>query len=124
MEDDFFEVEDALNDERFFDNPLVISKPGIRFYAGVPLVSREGSKVGALCVSDTQPNKLTKGQVFALKSLGNCIDHLLEFREIKKQSEEKGKKITYQTQVMERLLFIISHDANLYQKSRILKRTR
>lgn len=48
-------VGDTATDPRFSENPGVVGKPGIRFYAGVPIVTREGEKIGALCVSDTRP---------------------------------------------------------------------
>ena len=63
-------VPDASKDPRFANNPLVTGGPGIRFYAGVPLVS-EGLPIGALCVIDTVPHAagLDERQRFALKAL-------------------------------------------------------
>ncbi len=48
-------VADASRDARFADNPLVTGRPGVRFYAGQPLISREGAPLGALCVIDRVP---------------------------------------------------------------------
>ena len=110
MEHDFFEVEDALKDSRFFDNPLVLSAPNIRFYAGVQLVSRKGFKIGMLCVNDTKPNKLTNEQMFALRVLGNHVAKLLDLRITRKQSDEKSKKIESQNEILKKMLSIIAHD--------------
>jgi len=52
-------VEDALKDPRFFDNPMVIGEPYVRFYAGHPLRSQDGYNVATLCVVDTQPRSFS-----------------------------------------------------------------
>ncbi|MFX5808896.1 GAF domain-containing protein, partial [Acinetobacter baumannii] len=71
--DSVFEVPNALEDERFVNNPFVVNESNIRFYAGIPLVSENGFNLGAICVLDTVPRKLTEDQIFALDVLSRQI---------------------------------------------------
>ncbi len=66
-------VEDALNDDRFRDNPLVTGDPNIRFYAGVPLESKGGHRVGTLCILDHKPRKITILEVGLLKDMADWV---------------------------------------------------
>ncbi len=80
LQSDVFVVPDALADERFRDNPLVVSDPHIRFYAGAPLINEDGYALGTLCVVDRAPRDLAPDQKEALQALSRLVLVHLEFR--------------------------------------------
>jgi GAF domain-containing protein len=80
LQTDVFVVPDALADERFRDNPLVVSDPHIRFYAGAPLINEDGYALGTLCVVDRSPRDLAPDQKEALKALSRLVLAHIEFR--------------------------------------------
>lgn len=77
---DVFVVRDALQDERFRDNPLVVSEPNVRFYAGAPLIDDDGHALGTICVIDRVPRELAPDQQAALQSLSRLVLGQMEFR--------------------------------------------
>ena len=79
---DVLVVEDAAQDRRFYDNPLVTGDPNIRFYAGAPLLAPGGEALGTICVIDRAPHELAPGKVEALRALSRLVVAQLELRRI------------------------------------------
>lgn len=75
-----FIVPDAQNDARFLDNPLVTGAPHVRFYAGVPLDSPSGHKLGTLCVIDSEKGSLSSDQIEMLERLARQVVSQMELR--------------------------------------------
>ena len=78
--DRIMEISDARADLRFSQNPFVKEQDGIRFYAGAPLVTPDGHALGALCVIDQTPQRLSEEQREALRILSRRVIAQLELR--------------------------------------------
>jgi diguanylate cyclase (GGDEF)-like protein len=90
-----FVIEDLETDDRFTDNPLVAGDEAFRFYAGVPLTTTSGNALGALCVIDRKPRRLTTEQTSALRALSRQVIAQLELRRsvalLEAAAEERSK---------------------------------
>jgi PAS domain S-box-containing protein len=73
LSDEPLVVEDATRDERFAANPVVTGAPGIRFYAGVPLIIEPGIRVGTLCVIDTKPRTFSEEDQKSLQEMADIV---------------------------------------------------
>jgi hypothetical protein len=73
-------VDDATFDPRAMANPLVAGEFGLRFYAGVPLTSRDGYNLGTLCVLDYEPRETSAQDLETLSDLGAMVMSELELR--------------------------------------------
>lgn len=69
-----FMIEDATQDPRFADNPLVVGEPHIRFYAGCPLRAVNGHKLGTLCIIDRKPRTLSEEDQELLEDLAAMVE--------------------------------------------------
>jgi sigma-B regulation protein RsbU (phosphoserine phosphatase) len=70
-------VPDALQDERFVDNPLVTGEPYIRFYAGHPLKGPDGHNVGTFCIADTAPREPDQAQMEVFRKIAAIAEREL-----------------------------------------------
>lgn len=66
-------VADAVIDPQFRDNPLVVGEPYIRFYAGFPVESPSGERIGALCVFDPMPRPAGEIDLVLLRELALAV---------------------------------------------------
>lgn len=113
-------VEDALQDERFRDNPLVQGEPHIRFYAGCPISSPDGYKLGTLCIIDRVARHFSLDELaplvdlasMACENICNSKQSQLQLDLLKELSEaERASKVDCLTRVWNRgaVEHILSH---------------
>ncbi|CAK6688419.1 hypothetical protein ICNINCKA_00402 [Synechococcus sp. CBW1107] len=74
-------VPDALDDPRFNTNPLVVSEPKIRFYAGAQLRPQDGQALGTLCVIDRAPRQFSPRQLHWLQLFSEQVSREIELRQ-------------------------------------------
>jgi len=72
-------VLDATADARFADNPLVTGEPGIRFYAGAPIITKDGFAMGTVCLFSTAPrDNFTEDDESRLSDLAALVAERLD----------------------------------------------
>ncbi|WP_181256720.1 hybrid sensor histidine kinase/response regulator [Merismopedia glauca] len=92
-------IPDTLADERTKNLPLVTSNPKIRFYGAIPLIGADGFTLGALCVVDYQPRRLSDRQITSLKILADQVIETLELR--RQMAFLRGLSANNESQVQE-----------------------
>ena len=80
LEDQILEINDTFLDLRTSELACVLGEPNIRFYAGIPLITHDGCRIGSLCVIDVVPGKLDEQQMHALTALAQEVVCRLELR--------------------------------------------
>lgn len=105
LTDDVMVVEDATKDKRFFDSPFVAGDYKIRFYAGAPIVSEDGYKLGTVCIYDMKSRKLNASKRNALLLFARQVTKLLEVRKrnilLRQRAEEL---IQFKSQIFGRFI--------------------
>lgn len=109
--DKVMEVEDALNDPRFDDNPFVHgNEHPIISYTGVPLVSERGYAIGTLCTIDYKPRKLTEEQLQSLMLLASQVVKMFELRKANSDLNNVTKELKRRYDELEMFAGVVSHD--------------
>lgn len=88
--DGVMQVPDATVDPRFTDNPLVLGDPRIRFYAGCPIAAPDGSKLGTLCVIDSEPRVLSDADELMLTDLAEMVEREIAVTQLALDDELTG----------------------------------
>jgi CheY-like chemotaxis protein len=94
--EDLLIIKDAPKDPRFVNNPLVTGPPHIRFYAGAPLETPEGYKIGTFCIIDTKPwpEGLDLESKQNLRELaGLAVDVLVARRKKREREKENNSQL-------------------------------
>jgi PAS domain S-box-containing protein len=86
-------VENAMDDERFADNPLVADEPGICFYAGAPLVDQSGYRLGTLCLIDRKPRRFSEEDEENLRNLADMVERELQLHELGEYYDERARAL-------------------------------
>jgi diguanylate cyclase (GGDEF)-like protein/PAS domain S-box-containing protein len=89
---ELFVVPDTSRDPLFVNNPFVTGAPGIRFYAGMPLLSSDGFALGAVCVIDRVPRTLTAAQTEAINTIARQVAVVLEYRRQRRLFEKSANE--------------------------------
>lgn len=85
-------LRDAESNERFHDHPMVAAAPHVRFYAGAPLITPGGQRVGSLCVADIKPRPgFSDADAGRLRELASLVVDELELRKARKNAERANE---------------------------------
>lgn len=110
LQDELFIVKDTTADPRFADNPLVTGVPGLRFYAGTLLKSRDGLPLGTLCVLDTEPRELDEQQIASLQLLGEHVRNMLELKRTNREYRAQTEQLKNALAGRQRVVATVAHD--------------
>lgn len=110
--DEIYEIEDTTNHELFKDNPFV-TKKGVKFYAGAPLIYQSGYVLGTICVIDYKPKSLSNKQKEALKNLANQVVKLFELHYKNENLREVQRNLREKNTQLRNFAGVVSHDMKM-----------
>ena len=98
--DDVLVVSDAAVDGRFSDNPIVTGSPHIRFYAGAPLITPDGHRLGIICIFDKMARTFTEADVLRLQAIAKSVSAALLLRRDSRERERLSNVVTLQNKLL------------------------
>lgn len=110
-QDEVMVIPDTHLDDRFSDNPLVTGSPGIRFYAGAPIVSDEGHALGSFCIIDTVPrDDFQPSDHEKLKHFAQMTMREIQLWKSRYEAERKLENLRDSQEEQTRILALLGHD--------------
>ena len=89
-------VENALEDPVVSENPLVCGTFGLRFYAGAPLITPDGFRIGTVCIVDTKPRAFNEHERRILAGMATVVMEQIELHLITMENAEKQEKVNHE----------------------------
>ncbi|QHS56293.1 PAS domain S-box protein [Mucilaginibacter sp. 14171R-50] len=111
--------EDLQAHPQHCNNPLVTGEPYVRFYAGAPLITKDGCAIGSLCVIDMQPRQLNAQQQKALQVMAKQVVNLMELNwSLSNLAHQRQKELQHAAAIAEselklKAIFDSSNDTHL-----------
>ncbi|MDQ1033602.1 GAF domain-containing protein [Streptomyces sp. V3I8] len=95
LRDDTLVIPDTLTDPAACTNPLVTGPLGVRFYAGAPIITSDGHRLGTVNILDTKPRLITEADTETLADLAAMVLDAMELRlsglRLLRQEQERRK---------------------------------
>ena len=106
-------VEDARKDPRFQNNPFVVGGPEVRFYAGYPLETAEGVRVGTLCLLDTEPRSFDAAEQEKLRQMAMMAVDAMALRRSLREREAVEQRLSGILQTSVAAILVLSRDGTV-----------
>lgn len=119
-------IKDTRKDDRFNKAPIFLEEKPVIFYAGIPLVDKNGFALGTLCVIDSKPRELSEKQLESLNALAKQVVILFELNKKNNDLEKMQQKLKKRNESLREFARVISHDlkmplANIITSTDLLK---
>ena len=116
MQEGLFTIADMKKDERFREHPLVTGPEQVRFYAGMPIHTACGHRVGTLCVLDDHPRQMTLAQAQAMRDFGALVES-----ELQRQRLAQSEEILIRALGKEKARAAVDEETRMWNRDHILK---
>lgn len=119
-------VKNTTEDNRFNKTPIYLEDKQVIFYAGIPLINKDGFALGTLCVMDSKPRELSEKQLESLSALAKQVIILFELNKKNNDLEKMQQKLKKKNESLREFARVISHDlkmplANIVTSTDLLK---